>query len=304
MTTLGYEVINDPISADIYLSIDFDPKDISLLSFRKKTGKYNVLFRNEPKCVLPEGYKSKAINLNHHIITFGKFEETLATEVWPQFWESSTFALIDLFRNSSQAVVINANKLNLTKNELYRLRRECLKKLANLELYGTDWNSSIKSRFKVVIIEILKRPVFHLVALPRHSRFWFNHWPITQSPSNKDLVLRKYKVSLVIENESSYMSEKLFDALSAGCIVVYVGPNLAKFSIPPSLIYQAEPNLNSIKSKLEHAFVADYEKYLDELQKWLGSSDVISRFRGEKVMSRALHKSIQAHTEFKTMSKR
>ena len=304
MTSQGYLIVDDPFEADIFLSIDFNLENEVILRTRKTSGKFNELLRSEPRCVLPEGYSRKALTLNDHIITFGKPELSSTSEVWPQFWEESPAVIDHLARNGNRAVIVNANKLNLSKGELYTLRRKCIKKIENLHLFGSDWNISLIARSKVAIIEVLKDPIRNLFFLPLHSKYWFSRWPRIDAPIIKEEVLRDFQVSLVIENELTYLSEKLFDALCAGCIPVYVGPDISRYEIPPSLVLQAEPNLSSIKSQLEFAFGLDYEQYQIELQEWLESSKVIDRHSGEKVMIRALEKCSAAYSEFSNKNRR
>ena len=78
-----------------------------------------------------------------------------------------------------------------------------------------------------------------------------------------------YKYSIVIENSSDYVSEKLFDSLLSGCIPVYVGPDLSLYDLPENLYIQAEPNFVDIKSKMAHAQEQNYEEWADNLNVWL-----------------------------------
>ena len=46
--------------------------------------------------------------------------------------------------------------------------------------------------------------------------------------------LAQYEFALVIENEPTIITEKFWQALEAGCIPLYFGPDLQKFGIPKS----------------------------------------------------------------------
>jgi hypothetical protein len=61
------------------------------------------------------------------------------------------------------------------------------------------------------------------------------------------MAISAYKYSVVIENEASYVSEKLFEALFAGCIPKYVGPNLREFDFPAGLVIEVEANISAIR---------------------------------------------------------
>ena len=85
---------------------------------------------------------------------------------------------------------------------------------------------------------------------------------------DKKEVLSKYKYSIVIENSSDYLSEKLFDVMFSGCIPIYVGPNLANYEIPDYLYIQAKPEISDIKEKILNAKSKDYSEWLDKLRIW------------------------------------
>lgn len=301
---LGYIVAENPIDADIYLSADYNDDNEKVLRAREIAGRFNVLFRNEPRCVLPAGYSKRAIDLNNHIVTFGKPHKDSTSEVWPQFLNENSLIHESHERDNLSAVIVNANKLNLSRGELYTLRRECIANLNRVKIYGEDWNTSKKARIKVVLIEIFKSPIKHLLTFSFHSKYWFAQRPLIVAPEDKNEVLLKYKVSLVIENEMTYLSEKLFDALFAGCIPVYVGPEICDYEIPRSLVFQAEPNLHSIENQINRAMQADYSTFRQELAYWLNSSEVKARHQGENVMTRAIEKCIQEYFRFVNLNRK
>jgi hypothetical protein len=302
--TLGYPIALNPIEADIYVSVDYNIENEELLRARKLAEKFNVLLRSEPHCVLPAGYSKKALELNNHIITFGRPNEDSTSEVWPQFWDENLVTHKTHERNNVCTVIVNANKLNLAKRELYTLRRKCIASLNNLALYGDSWNTSVMVRIRVAIIEILKNPIKHLFAFSFHSRYWFSRWPLIHAPEDKNEVLVRYKVSLVIENELSYLSEKLFDALVAGCIPVYVGPEIGDYEIPKSLVFQTEPNLRSIENQISLALKSDYVSFLHELERWLNSSETKAKHQGEFVITRALEKCEKEFLNFTNLNRK
>ncbi len=304
LKTLGYSISKNPIDADIYLSVDYNVKNEEILRARKRADKFNALLRNEPCCVLPEAYSKTALSLNNHIITFGKPRNGSTCEVWPQFWDENSMRHEIHERNNLSAVIVNANKLNLAKSELYTLRRKCIANIDNLDLYGDEWNSPMTARLKVAVIEVLKNPVRNLVTFSFHSRYWFSRWPSAIAPEDKNDILKRYKVSLVIENEMTYVSEKLFDVLAAGCIPVYVGPEVSDYGIPNSLVFQAEPNLRSIEKQINLAIESDYQTFQRELAQWLDSSEVKSMHQGEHVMKRSLEKCVEEFLRFTNFNRK
>lgn len=294
--SLGYKTTDNPLSADIYLSIDYNIENEEILRERKSQQKFNILLRNEPRCVLPAGYSRTALELNDHIMTFGVAPSSPSGEFWPQFWVEKSNRKFDSQRIQDRAILVNANKLNLSGSELYSLRRKCIKKLAGLDLFGTDWNTPLSSRIKVAAIEVLKKPMQHFFSFPFHARLWFSRWPATHAPLDKSAVLSKYKVSLVIENETTYLSEKLFDALASGCIPVYVGPKVQDYGIPDGLVFQSEPRLSSINEQLSLAFRANYVEHQEKFVGWINSPETREQHFGESVMARVLKNIIEMYS--------
>jgi hypothetical protein len=275
----------DQLNCDVFVAVDHDINDEKILSLRNKSGKKNILLRSEPSCVLPEGYQPRSTNLYDRIITFG-YPSGKDTSHWPQYWDEGALTNLKSNRIEERVVVINANKLNLYSSERYTLRREALVALPQLDLFGEGWNQSLKSRLKTLIIEMLKQPLAVSLKNLSHARRWFQSWPKTQAPENKEVILQKYKISLVIENDSSYLSEKLFDAITSGCIPVYVGPRVEQFKIPTSLVVEAKPDLVSIKNAIDLAKNLNHAEFLTNARNWLSLNETIENHRGDHVMER------------------
>jgi hypothetical protein len=195
--------------------------------------------------------------------------------------------------------MINANKLNLSKFELYTLRRKCAVEIGSIELYGESWNSNLISKIKTLVIEILKDPFRHLFALRKHIVYWFKRWPETIAPISKQEILRKYKSALVIENDRTYMSEKLFDALIAGCIPIYVGPSVADYGIPADLVIEVEPTVMSVSSGIKAVKRIDYAAFQEKLHAWLSQESTEQRHLGSHVMDRAIDSVYRDYKTFK-----
>ena len=69
---------------------------------------------------------------------------------------------------------------------------------------------------------------------------------------NKWSVLRNYRYCIVIENSSDFVSEKLFDAVSMGCLPLYVGPNLENFGITLPDVLTCGQEVNDIVDKFNY----------------------------------------------------
>jgi len=294
----GRNISLDAHNADIYLAIDHNEKDRQLLIDRRNLNRFSILYRSEPVCVLPIAYKPETTALYTSIISFGKSEAKKEGMHWPQYFpgeEQSGWGIEDRL---PRAALINANKLNLSSSELYSLRRESIKKIEGIDLFGENWNSNFMDRIKVLLIEVMKDPIRHLVAIPGHSRYWFADWPETTSPADKIPIMQRYKFALVIENELSYMSEKLFDVFFAGCIPIYVGPEVKDYKVPKELVIQCKPTLKSIAEGLEIAKQTNFESYQEKLKNWLESESMKANHEGMRVTNRAIERMLTKYLEF------
>jgi hypothetical protein len=82
----------------------------------------------------------------------------------------------------------------------------------------------------------------------------------------------QYAVALVIENESTYVSEKLLEAIQAGCIPVYVGPEISEEWLPRDLYVRANPDVMSIRKALEQAIAMNLAAAQHLQKQWLSST--------------------------------
>jgi hypothetical protein len=78
---------------------------------------------------------------------------------------------------------------------------------------------------------------------------------------NKQDFLSSVKVAIIIENDLTYVSEKIFDCFRAGTVPIYVGPRLVEFGIPENTVIRADSSSESVISIL-----MEIEKYnLEEI---------------------------------------
>lgn len=175
-------------------------------------------------------------------------------------------------------VFVNGNKMSMTGGELYSLRRHVLSANASVQVYGPGWSDSIAVR----MLRLLKES---LIALQTPLRFGFGFRRMFLRPTayhgevaDKISETSKYKVALVIENSFELVTEKIFDAWLAGCIPVYVGPNLKSLGLPDNLFLQAAPNKASIEAELARALTLNHADFLGELTDWMTKSPKIQQW--------------------------
>ena len=236
-----------------------------------------TLLRMEPSVVLPANYSKSRQSKFGKIITVGGTSGMGSTRVpWPLVWPTeASIESISASDRLERIVLINGNKMSLIKGELYSLRRRAISKIANLDLYGTDWDSKFVSR-----VLILARNFAHSLLslqIPRLSAtsLWFQAYPKSKGlVKDKIGTMAKYKYALVIENSAEYMSEKLMEALFAGCIPIYVGPNTEDFGIPMELVVRAKPDITSIQNAFAEASGWNSEDFHKKLKTFLKAKEV------------------------------
>lgn len=303
METHLYRIEGDYLRSDIFIAIDHNENEIELLTDRRKKGLYNVLLRSEPFCVLPQAYLPDTETLYNRVVSMGRPVAENCSH-WPQFWDRDQNTEFGALRLTDKAVLVNANKLSLFEPENYTLRRECIKKLTNLDFFGEGWNLSIVKRLRTLLIEVRKQPFTQVLARSKHVKYWFTKWPLTYSPLDKSEVIKKYKISVVIENEITYMSEKLFDAFLSGCIPVYVGPDVTSFGIPAGLVIQTLADVDSVNRGIQIAKSMNYEEYIRNLNSWLNLESTRENHHGEYIMKKIASGIIESYKEFTFKNKK
>ena len=272
---------------DALIVADLDRPSVRLVKRLKRHGVPAVLVRNEPHVVAPWNYSRRNISYFDCVVDFGRdTRQTLISLPWPQVWPESWRRYAARKDRSARAVVMNANKLSLFAGEFYSLRRSVIDS-GSVDFFGPNWESGFAQRLRVLLGETL---------------IWFRN-PGTMSPSsivgwfrkhnghlglaeNKLETLSGYQVAFVAENSREYMSEKLLDALFAGCIPVYVGPPVANFGIPEDLVVEVEPTLEDVKAGINKALSVDRDVWFSRLETYLSANETKDFWSAEYVLKK------------------
>ena len=247
-----------------------------------------VLVTNEPIVVWPDNFKKKYLKRVNKLIQVGQPNpEGGGFTPWPQDWSQVNATISNTSDRMDRFALINGNRLGFIKGELYSLRRICVSKCEDLDLYGKSWDISFIRKLYLFAAEIYIAIKNGFIPKLASARGWFgkpNNY--RGAPKFKFDVLNLYKYSLVIENSMDYMSEKLFDAFLARTIPVYVGPKVNLFNIPENLVVQAEPNIQSVTEAMKLAKSIDYETWKANVERWLNDSKTKDLWLAENVFRR------------------
>jgi len=280
----NYHVIptENSLLCDLYVAFD---KIDKLLLDSLSDHVLKVLVRLEPKVVVRETYiKSREKKFNQIIDVGKKVMGQTSVINWPQNMNLN----IELVNNKCEKIVmINSNLLSLYRGENYSLRRQVALEINDLDLYGYKWNNKLKAKILTLIKELKKyRFQIHNIRFSGLKNYFKVFDNYSGEVKDKREILSKYKYSLVIENSSDYMSEKIFDAILSGCIPVYVGANLQNYEIPSNLYLQANSNLSDIKEKIACAKAIDYDDWVNRVKVWSTDPDTYNSWSSDLFVSK------------------
>lgn len=221
-------------------------------------GKHNVLILWEPKSFMPWQYTQECLKLFQLVIPISPWRaESLGLEDWilhPITLNSNT----KLCANRDKTVVmINAAKFSANPKSLYGFRRKISRVLfksdIDYDLMGVNWKMNKIKEIRERIWS--SRKELHARKIPSLKEAFsdvFYRYPEYRGPVlDKIYTLSQYKYALIIENEPDYVSEKLFDAIFAKTIPIYIGPNLDRFDFLSKVVYQCQPEIESILKILD-----------------------------------------------------
>lgn len=288
--------LNIDAGGDFFLSIDHNKS--AYKRYIRAGGKPEraFLLRLEPPSVFPSQYK-KSIEKKYGCIYspgstlqspsnfFGWPYQKLANPNVPTLSSSSvddllTSEVATYSSWASRSIVLSmvaANKVSPSFGQNYYLRRKFAHNLkaSNFQLFGPLWSSSFTKK----VIHRLAVAYFALRqgTIPSLPSIWGNllfQYPRSLGEvSDKHLVLKNSKFSLVIENSNTYVSEKLFDSIINCCIPVYFGPKLSTIGLPENLaIYYDGPEKDLVNFLKGFAKV-EIELRLNAMSDFLQSQD-------------------------------
>lgn len=268
---LGHEVVYSlEDKPEQLICVDYEKASLSKVRQSRTIGIKTVLIANEPAVVIPEHAQSRLKREFDLVLEVGRWwtEPHLR---WPQTW----LTMAENSERLDRVVLVNADKWSFVKGQQYWLRSAAASRLDSVDVFGFGWDRSVVVRFAHRSYELMRTvtagllPSFDgigvLLATPKSYK---------GSVYSKLTEMRRYKVALVVENSSEFLSEKLFDAWFAGCIPVYVGPPVEPYGIPKDLIVGVEePNLVGITEAVEKAMAMDRDLFSRRVKDFLGSTE-------------------------------
>jgi hypothetical protein len=113
---------------------------------------------------------------------------------------------------------------------------------------------------------------------------------------DKHAILKQSKFNLVIENAPETISEKLFDALIAGTVPIYLGPKLSDFKLPNGLAIEYDGNVHKINKFLAEISEQEVMKMLKAGSVFIKSEEFVNDWYAGNV-NREIAKIIENYVE-------
>lgn len=288
LEALGIQVVQ-PESYGIathLLVIDYSRKDLARWPKLPVTNRF--LTATEPVSVNPIQFSKRTTNKFYRVIVPSKLSPQSSNTVVYEGGYINPIRYSTVFSNDGfrqGCALINENKFSFAKQSNYILRTrfiwQALKWDLSLTVAGKNWTrgivwTSVKLAHHLLIGISAKQFKFKIADVLELLKFSLNRKRV--KPISVGVVrdsvefLSKFKVSIVIENESSYISEKLHSALSAGCQCVYVGPKLNPLDFPDGFLFQADPHADAILKQAERALQTRYTISTDDLKQHFDTS--------------------------------
>jgi hypothetical protein len=270
--SMVWRQMSEVTSSDIHFELNFDFPN------KKLFGKYNVLVASEPASVVPWQYKKSILSGFDLIIPTGKTRsKNLSLKEWVPFPYKFQAQAINEKLRINNVIMINAAKFSAHKESLYGLRRKASKELFNMQigykLAGENWKmpktKEIRERIWAIRKEIRAGNLPDFREAFSYISYRFPEY--AGRVDDKIIELSKYKYALVIENEPDYISEKLFDAIAAKCVPIYIGENLADYKFLKDCVVQLAPRVSSILEFFEQENQQLYDEkksYLDNVENY------------------------------------
>lgn len=168
---------------------------------------------------------------------------------------------------SETPVLVQADKLSMASGELYSLRRRVIDNLP-CTVFGPGWDRSVKSRIITFLKSLVVAMLSLSVSLTAASGWFRKRSNVDLRVEDKSLAISRHHVAIVIENDISKLTEKIYDALYAGCVPVFVGPEIQEHVIPSELYFRSAPSLEAIATAIDKAKTRPSSLQLELIRSW------------------------------------
>ena len=262
----GFILTKNP-RARFYLALDHSRRDY--FRFIQAGGHLSraVLLRLEPAAIFPGEYQPKIEELYTRTITPGALRSGPNSSPefgWGHFKNvNPLLPRISRDRDSAPITAANveddeilknwhrrkilvsmvvSNKVSPIKTSNYSIRRRLAKdnKDEFIQIFGTLWDESkfAQVRHRLAVLKFSLKNHYFPNLFSIYGGLHNHYFGVKGFVEDKFTILNSSKFTIVIENESTYISEKLFDAIASQTIPIYLGPQLESADFPRGIAIQ------------------------------------------------------------------
>lgn len=286
------------------VAITFDASRRGLVRFKRECARIplKILVLMEPRCTSPVAFD---------LASSGFFSQVWAASPnwatrldarefpWPQQVKARARATSQKTAYEADAVLIAALKISGSSDSLYSLRRRFISKADNSGLRvlvgGPGWHSPLIRRSRQAISSVLKEAsvrsmpsVYELTA-----KIGYKPKNYVGVVEDKTKLYRRAPWAVVMENSPDYVSEKLFDAISAGVAPIYIGPPLELFGLPNGVALQVAHSPDAMVQAIKDSDPSQIESIIRNGAEWMSSANA-QRWDSVNVM-RSLSERVSAY---------
>jgi len=274
----------------VILNFSHTLPEATTLPYRKYVGKMLSRFKKEKlvlMCSEPESVEPENHNPDVHKL-FGKIITCYDSFKGPKYHKY--YYYVGVFDSSNPAIpfqkrklttLINGCKTSNHPNELYSERLNIINffensQTNNFDFYGVGWNKKMYKNYQGEV-------------------------------PNKIETLKKYKFCYCFENiknVTGYISEKILDCFSAGCVPIYWGATNIDWYIPKGCYILREDfeTLQEVYTFIKNMPELKYQEYQNNIKKYL-SSDAILLFSCENFIDTILRALFPGYDRTKVFNK-
>ena len=212
-----------------------------------------ILFAFEPPCMIPQLYEQKTYDTFSKIYTWD--DDLVDEKRFFKFYYPVLSKMHDSLPGFSErklCTLVATNKFSDMEGELFSARRKAISYFEaaaplDFDFYGREWDAAEHPCYKGAC-------------------------------SDKIETLKKYRFYICYENtcnKKGYVTEKIFDCFSAGCIPIYWGASNIEAFIPSTCFIDARKyqNLEELHNFLKGITEETYNIYVNNIRVFLQSPE-------------------------------
>lgn len=265
----------------IFQEVPFKPDEMYFLNKASKAGLDMNLILYEPYVVRPKNYDkrchegfTKVLTWNDDLVDGKKYVKNNFT--MPYFEHEEILIPNQIpFEKRKLLCLVSANKYSQYSDQLYTERVTAIRFMEKnyskeFDLYGMWWdlpvihsNLAEKCGLNNIPKLIGKFPILSPTRILPSNWFYPSY---LGKIKNKKAIMGKYKFCICYENQQNapgYISEKILDAFTSGCVPVYLGANNIERYIPKSCFidkreFKTYSELYTYLSSMSHSQFSDH----------------------------------------------